>query len=48
MPVPPPTDGREAYRQGFWRRENPYEKKTDEHVAWNMAYDGPWLVRDIT
>jgi hypothetical protein len=47
-PFPPPNDGREAYRQGFWRRENPFEKGTEQHTAWNMDYAAPRLIRDFT
>ena len=46
MLFPPPTEGGVAFRQGFWRRENPFEKETESHDAWNIAYDNEPRRRD--
>ena len=43
---PPPTQGDDAYTQGFWRRENPFEKGTEAHDRWNAAYDREPRMRD--
>lgn len=35
---PPPENGHEAFKYGFWLRENPYPPGTADHDRWRLEW----------